>query len=40
MGYVQADYKTVGTKVFADVRGKRLPALVASMPFVPANFKR
>lgn len=40
MGYVQADYKAVGTKIFADVRGKRLPALVASMPFVPANFKR
>ncbi len=40
MGYVAADYSKVGTKIFAEVRGKRLPATITKMPFTPANFKR
>jgi len=29
-----------GTRVFAEVRGKRLPLVVSGLPFVPAGFKR
>ncbi len=40
MGYVSVDHATVGTELFGEVRGKRLPLKVAKMPLVPANFKR
>ncbi len=40
MGYVSIDLAKTGTEIFAEVRGKRLPANVAAMPFTPANFKR
>ena len=40
MGYVSSDYSEADTVIFGDVRGKRLPARIASMPFTPANFKR
>lgn len=40
MGYVAADYAANGTRVFAELRGKRMPAIITAMPFTPANFKR
>ena len=40
MGYVSINLAKTGTEIFAEVRGKRLPANVAAMPFTPANFKR
>jgi aminomethyltransferase len=40
MGYISTKFSDEGTKVFAEVRGKRLPATIAKMPFVVANFKR
>ncbi len=40
MGYVPTGLATVGTAVFGEVRGKRLPATVAAMPFRPATYKR
>ncbi len=40
MGYVSTEHSAEGTKVFAELRGKRLPAIVTKMPFVAANFKR
>lgn len=40
MGYVPPDLATPGTRLFADVRGKRQPVTVTSMPFVPARYKR
>ena len=40
MGYVPTELSTTGTQVFAEVRGKRMPATVHSLPFIPANFKR
>ncbi|MEO9458896.1 MAG: glycine cleavage system aminomethyltransferase GcvT [Lentilitoribacter sp.] len=40
MGYITIEFSDEGTKVFAEVRGKRLPATIAKMPFVAANFKR
>ncbi|MGR3454388.1 glycine cleavage system aminomethyltransferase GcvT [Pseudooceanicola sp.] len=40
IGYLPSDLATSGTPVWGEVRGKRLPATVADLPFVPANFKR
>lgn len=40
MGYVGSGYAAVGTELFGEVRGKRMPLTVAKLPLVPANFKR
>jgi len=40
MGYVQTDFATVGTKIFADIRGKRMEARITTLPFINLNFKR
>ena len=40
MGYVPGDLAAIGTRLFAEVRGKRLPVTVAAMPFVKSNYKR
>jgi len=40
MGYLPTAQAAVGTQVFADVRGQRLPLRVAAMPFVPNTYKR
>ena len=40
MGYVSADHAAIGTPLWGEVRGKRLPLSVAKLPFVAANFKR
>jgi aminomethyltransferase len=40
MGYLPAALAAPGTRVFAEVRGKRLAVAVAALPFVPAGFKR
>jgi aminomethyltransferase len=40
MGYVPSDLSAPGTALFAELRGKRLPVTVDSLPFLPANFKR
>jgi len=40
MGYLPVEHAEIGTKVFGELRGKRLPLTVASLPFVPADFKR
>ncbi|SFR40273.1 glycine cleavage system aminomethyltransferase GcvT [Litoreibacter janthinus] len=40
MGYVTADFAAPDTKVYGELRGKRLPLTVTKMPFTPANFKR
>lgn len=40
VGYVDAGLAEPGTRLFAEVRGKRLPVRVAKLPFVPARFKR
>lgn len=40
MGYVPIDLATPGTVIYGEVRGKRLPVEVVSLPFVPARFKR
>ncbi|KQT46531.1 glycine cleavage system protein T [Methylobacterium sp. Leaf456] len=40
MGFVPTALTAPGTRVFAEVRGARLPLAVATLPFVPAGFKR
>ncbi len=40
MGYLPTPLTTPGTNVFAEVRGKRLPARVATLPFIESRYKR
>ena len=40
MGYLPSSLAAVGTTVFAEVRGQRLPLQVAATPFVPNTYKR
>ena len=40
MAYVPAQLAEPGTRLWGEVRGRRLPALVAPMPFVPHRYKR
>jgi aminomethyltransferase len=40
MGYVPADAAAPGTRIFAEVRGKRLPVAVAELPFTAPRYKR
>ena len=40
MGYVTSAHAAIDTKLFASVRGQRLPVRVVQMPFVPHRYKR
>ncbi|WP_407334048.1 glycine cleavage system aminomethyltransferase GcvT [Enterovibrio sp. 27052020O] len=40
MGYVATPSAVIGTEVFAEVRGKKLPMTVEKMPFVPQRYYR
>jgi aminomethyltransferase len=40
MGYLPAASAEPGRRVFADLRGERLPLVVTKLPFVPAGFRR
>jgi aminomethyltransferase len=40
MGYVPIAAAALGTRIFAEVRGRRLPAVVTELPFVPMRYKR
>ncbi len=40
MGYVPAELSAAGTTLHGELRGKRLPVTVTSLPFVAARFKR
>jgi aminomethyltransferase len=40
MGYVPINAALRGTQLFAEVRDKRLPVVVADLPFVPSHYKR
>jgi aminomethyltransferase len=39
MGYVPPDAAILGTRVFTEIRGKRLGLIVSKLPFVPARYK-
>ncbi len=40
MGYVPTAMSGEGTRIWGELRGKRLPATVTGLPFRPANYKR
>ena len=40
MGYLPAALSKIGSRVFADLRGKREPATVVTLPFVKPHYKR
>lgn len=40
MAYVDTDFSSIGTEVFAQVRAKKLPMTVVKMPFVAAHYFR
>lgn len=40
MGWVDADHSAIGTALEIEVRGKRIPATVSPMPFVPHRYHR
>ena len=40
MGYVSAEFASIGTQVHAIVRGKPVPMRVSAMPFVPTRYYR
>ncbi|WP_068114054.1 glycine cleavage system aminomethyltransferase GcvT [Tropicimonas marinistellae] len=40
MGYVPVRLASADTRIWAEVRGKRLPARVTDLPFRPATYKR
>jgi aminomethyltransferase len=40
MAYVAAAHAPTGTRLFGEVRGRLLPAIIAPMPFHPTTYKR
>jgi aminomethyltransferase len=40
LGYVSTSCAQTGTRLFAEVRGKRLPVAVTELPFVTPHYKR
>jgi glycine cleavage system T protein (aminomethyltransferase) len=40
MGYVSTSCAQLGTPLFAEVRGKRLPVVVSELPFAAPHYKR
>jgi aminomethyltransferase len=40
MAYVAKAFAEIGYRLFAEVRGQRLPVVVTAMPFVPPNYLR
>ncbi len=40
MGYVEASLATPGTRVFADVRGNKVPVDVHALPFTPHRYRK
>lgn len=40
MGYVATSLSDTGTRLYAELRGKRLPVTVAALPFITPRYKR
>lgn len=40
MGYVPTELSQPGTRLFAELRGKRVPMTVASLPFITPSYKK
>ena len=39
LGYINSDFAIKDNEIFAEVRGKRMPLLVTSLPFVKTKYK-
>jgi aminomethyltransferase len=40
MGYVPASLAQIGARLYAEVRGQRIPVTLSGMPFVPHRYHR
>lgn len=40
MGYLPTEMTTTGTRIWGEVRGKRMPVVVADLPFRPSTYKK
>jgi aminomethyltransferase len=40
MGYVEASLAVPGTRIFADVRGNKVPVDVHALPFTPHRYRK
>jgi aminomethyltransferase len=40
MGYVAASLAAPGTKLFADVRGVKIPVAIHPLPFTPHRYRK
>lgn len=40
MGFVGNKFRKAGTKIVVDIRGRKVPAVVEKLPFIPANYYR
>ncbi|TGV48463.1 glycine cleavage system aminomethyltransferase T, partial [bacterium M00.F.Ca.ET.141.01.1.1] len=40
MGYVNTALAKAGTKLFADVRGTKIPVDIAALPFTPHRYRK
>lgn len=40
MGYVSSSLSTIGTQLFAEVRGNRVPVAVHTLPFTPHRYRK
>jgi len=40
MGYVAAALAKPGTRLFADVRGTKIPVDISSLPFTPHRYRK
>ena len=38
MGYIENDYSTLNTKIYLEVRRKKIPASVCNLPFYKKNY--
>ena len=38
MGYINNDFSKTNTKIFLEVRGKKVPASICEMPFYKKNY--
>ena len=40
MGYVTPEHAQIGTQIFAEIRGNRVPVSIHSLPFTPHNYRK
>ena len=38
MGYVDNDYSSLSTKIFLEIRGKKISAMICKLPFYQKNY--